>query len=192
MSAEIFSHSFHEAARCLDLFIRDEEAQAGLVTLAESLAKSFEAGGKVLIAGNGGSLADAMHFAEEWTGRFRRERKPFPAMVLNDPTHLTCVGNDYGFDFIFSRMIDAFAKPEDIVILLSTSGNSQNLIHAAESTKNAGAQLVGFLGRGGGKLGPLCDQMIMAPGETSDRIQEIHMLSLHILIEAVEVRLGVA
>lgn len=192
VSAEIFSHSFHEAARCLDAFIRDEQAQAGLVTLAESLAKSFEAGGKVLIAGNGGSLADAMHFAEEWTGRFRRDRKAFPAMVLNDPTHLTCVGNDYGFDFIFSRMIDAFAKPEDIVILLSTSGNSQNLIHAADSAKNAGAFLVGFLGRGGGKLGPLCDLAIMAPGETSDRIQEIHMLSLHILIEAVELRLGVA
>lgn len=190
MSAEVFSSSFREAARCLEVFLNDEEAQAGLVLLAEDLAKSFESGGKVLIAGNGGSLADAMHFAEEWTGRFRRERRPLPAMVLNDPTHLTCVGNDYGFDFVFSRMVEAFAKPEDIVILLSTSGNSPNLIYAAEAAKKAGARLVGFLGRGGGKLGPMCDQVVMAPGETSDRIQEIHMLSLHILIEAVEVRLG--
>jgi len=192
MSAEIFSRSFKEASLCLEAFIRDEEAQAGLVSLAESLAQMFEAGGKVLIAGNGGSLADAMHFAEELTGQFRRERKPLPAMVLNDPTHLTCVSNDQGFDFVFSRMIDAFAKPEDIVILLSTSGNSENLVKAAESATKAGAKVVGFLGRGGGRLAPLCDQVIMAPGQTSDRIQEIQMLCLHIVIEAVEVRLGLA
>lgn len=192
MSADVFAQSFAEAANCLDRFIKDAEAQQTLVDLTERMAVVFESGGKVLIAGNGGSLADAMHFAEEWTGRFRRERRPFPAMVLNDPTHLTCVGNDYGFDYIFSRMVDAFAKPEDMVILLSTSGNSQNLVLAAESATRIGAHVVGFLGRGGGKLGPMCDTVVMAPGTTSDRIQEIHMLCLHILIEAVEVRLGVS
>lgn len=190
MSAEVFAKSFAEAARCLDLFIKDRDAQDRLIVLAERLALTFQYGGKVMIAGNGGSLADAMHFAEEWTGRFRNDRKPLPAMVLNDPTHLTCVSNDYGFDVVFSRMVEAFGRHGDILILLSTSGNSRNLILAAEAGRAAGCHVVGFLGKGGGKLAPLCDSVIMAPGLTSDRIQEIHMASLHILIEAVEVRLG--
>ncbi|CAN5653718.1 D-sedoheptulose 7-phosphate isomerase [soil metagenome] len=192
MAADIFKSSFAAAAECLDTFRNDAAAQSGLVDLAERLARTFEAGGKVLVAGNGGSLADAMHFAEEWTGRFRNDRRPFPAMVMNDPTHLTCVGNDYGFDHVFSRMVEAFARPEDVVFLLSTSGNSRNLVCAAEAARKIGTHVVGFLGRGGGELLPLCDTVVMAPGTTSDRIQEIHMLSLHILIEAVEARLGVA
>ncbi len=146
----------------------------------------------MLIAGNGGSMADAMHFAEEWTGRFRNDRRPFPAMALADPTHLSCVGNDYGFEHVFSRPVEAFANQGDILILLSTSGNSINLERAAEAAKGKGAAVIGFLGRGGGRIAPLCEVVVMATGDTSDRIQEIHMMSLHILIEAVEVVLEVA
>jgi D-sedoheptulose 7-phosphate isomerase len=159
--------------------------------ISVKLANVFRNGGKVLIAGNGGSLADAMHFAEEWTGRYRNSRQPFPAMALADPTHLTCVANDFGYEVGFSRMITAFAKPEDMVILLTTSGNSQNLLLAADAAHDKGAVVVGFLGRGGGPLLEKCDMVFMAPGETSDRIQEIHMLCLHILIEATEIELGV-
>jgi len=137
-------------------------------------------------------MADAMHFAEEWTGRFRNDRRPLPAMALSDPTHLTCVANDFGFDHVFSRMVEAFARPEDLVILLSTSGNSSNLLKAAEAAKKAQASVVGLLGRDGGKLAPLCDLTLIAPGGRSDRIQELHMLLLHAVIDAVEHRLGIA
>ena len=186
---DTFQNSFDEAASCLELFRDDSSTQKRLVELAERLSQVFLSGGKVLAAGNGGSMADAMHFAEEWTGRFRKERRPWPALALADPTHLTCVSNDYGFDEVFSRMVVAFAKPTDMVLLLSTSGNSQNLLEAAKAAKQVGAHVVGFLGRGGGKLAPLCDTVIMAPGNTSDRIQEIHMLCLHVLIEVVEATL---
>lgn len=182
-----FERSFSDAADALAAFRKDQGAQAALTRLADWLAESLRHGHKALIAGNGGSMADAMHFAEEWTGRFRKDRRPYPAMALGgDPTHLTCVGNDYGFDYVFSRGVEAFAQPGDVLILLSTSGNSNNLILAAEAAKLRSVPVVGFLGRGGGKLLPLCDLVVMAPGETSDRIQEIHMMALHVLIEVVE------
>ena len=192
MLGAIFQQSFQEAAACLHSFVTDEAAQAALVELADKLVASYEAGGKVLIAGNGGSMADAMHFAEELTGRFRGERIPLPAIAMADPTHTTCVANDYGFEFVFSRMIQAFGKPEDVVILLSTSGNSPNVLRAARTARESGIYVAGFLGKGGGALAALCDLTVLAPGQTSDRIQEIHMLSLHILIEALEVGLKLA
>jgi len=188
----IFQNSFTEAIRLTQEFLADDIQQVNLEALSKATVKCFEGSGKILIAGNGGSMADAMHFAEEWTGRFRRERRPFPAMALADPTHLTCVSNDYGFDYVFSRMVKAFGGPDDILILLSTSGNSKNLIEAAKAGREQGMQVVGFLGRGGGPLKSECDLVVMAPGVTSDRIQEIHMMSLHILIEAVEVMMQVA
>jgi D-sedoheptulose 7-phosphate isomerase len=188
-----FVESFQEANQALEQYRADEAIQESLTTIAARLTHVLRSGGKVLIGGNGGSMADAMHFAEEWTGRFRKERQPFPAVVLGgDPTHLTCVGNDYGFEEIFSRSVIAFARPEDMVILLSTSGNSENLVRAAKAAREIGCQVVGFLGKGGGNLAPLCELAIIAPGQTSDRIQELHMLSLHILIEVVERELGVA
>ena len=178
----------------MDAFVADQEAQSALVELARLLCRTFAQGGKVLIAGNGGSMADAIHFAEEWTGRFREDRRPYPALALADACHLSCVGNDYGFDHVFSRMVAAFATSEDALFLLSTSGNSRNLVLAAEAGRAAGCRVVGFLGRGGGQLTEYCDIVVMAPGETADRIQEIHMTCLHILIEAVEAELknGVA
>jgi D-sedoheptulose 7-phosphate isomerase len=190
MIDKIFENSFKDAAECLREYRTDASVMATLNGLAERLHRVFEDGGKVLIAGNGGSMADAIHFAEEWTGRFRNDRKPYPAMALADAAHLTCVANDYGFEVVFSRMVQAFAKPGDLLILLSTSGNSPNLLLAAGAGRESGCHVVGFLGKGGGKLLPLCDTVVMAPGTTSDRIQELHMISLHVLIEAVEALLA--
>lgn len=152
----------------------------------------FKAGCKLMTAGNGGSMADAMHVAEEFTGRFRADRPPLAAIALSDPTHITCVANDYGFEHVFSRPVEALAKPGDVLLLLSTSGSSQNLVLAAQAARQRKAAVVGFLGRGGGALLSHCDIVVMAPGETSDRIQELHMMALHAVIQAVEVELGYA
>ncbi len=185
----IFERAFGDAATVLDQFRRDPEVLATLEAMADEIAECFGHRGRIFACGNGGSLTDAAHFAEEFTGRFRDERSPLPAMAFTDPAHLTCVANDYGFEFVFSRMVEAFGHSGDILVLLSTSGNSDNLIRAAKAAQFRGVRTYGFLGRGGGDLAPMCDRVVMAPGSTSDRIQELHMLALHALIEAVEARL---
>jgi D-sedoheptulose 7-phosphate isomerase len=154
--------------------------------IAGKIASTFENGHKVLICGNGGSMCDAMHFAEEFTGRFRKDRKPLPAIALSDPSHITCVGNDYGFDEIFARGVAAYGKSNDLLIGISTSGNSSNIIKAIKQAKKQKMHTIGLLGKDGGLLKTQCDQEIIAPGVTTDRIQEIHMTILHIIIEAVE------
>ena len=187
---EVFEASLAEAARCLDQFRHSPECLDACTAFADAILACYQNGNKVLIAGNGGSMADALHFAEEWTGRFKKDRKPYPAMALGESTHITCVGNDYGYDYVFSRMVEAFGKPGDLLVLLSTSGNSKNCVLAAEAGKAQGLKVVGFLGKGGGKMLDMCDIVVMAPGETSDRIQEVHMAVLHMAIEAVERALG--
>lgn len=134
-------------------------------------------------------MCDAMHFAEEFSGRFRVDREPYPAIALSDPAHLTCVANDYGFDHVFSRQIDALAHEGDVLVLLSTSGNSPNIVLAAEAARRRKAVVLGCLGRGGGAVKGLCDIVLHAPGEGSDRIQELHMMALHAIIEAVEMEM---
>jgi D-sedoheptulose 7-phosphate isomerase len=131
-------------------------------------------------------MADAMHVAEEFSGRFRMDRRPYGAIALSDPAHLTCVANDYGYDFVFSRQVDGLGRRGDALLVMSTSGESQNLVKAAEAARAKGLTVIGALGRGGGKLRPLCDHVLMVPGEGSDRIQELHMLAFHAIIEAVE------
>lgn len=185
-----FNDAFAEAERLMAQFRADSTAQRALVQAAQRLTESLRTGGKALVCGNGGSMADAMHFAEEWTGRFMADRRPYPVMALSDPTHLTCVGNDYGFEQVFARMVTAFGKPGDLLFVLSTTGRSRNLVLAAEAAKEAGLGVIGFLGRGGGAVAALCDVVVMAPGDRSDRIQEIHMCALHALIEVVERELG--
>jgi D-sedoheptulose 7-phosphate isomerase len=163
-------------------------AQTFLEKGALALAACFQAGGKVLIAGNGGSLCDAAHFAEELTGFFRKKRKALPAIALSEPGHLTCVGNDMGFEYVFARAIEAYGKPGDLFIGLSTSGNSPNIIRAFEKAKELGLMTMAFLGKnGGGKLKGCADLELVIDGfSTSDRIQEAHMAAIHILIELVE------
>lgn len=179
-----------EAEKRLGEWIADPDTVRNLEEFARMCAECLASGGRLISCGNGGSLCDAMHFAEEFTGRFRQSRKPYAAIALADPTHITCVGNDYGFDEIFSRGVEAYGREGDVLLLLSTSGNSTNLIRAAQKAKELGVHVVGFLGKGGGELAPLCDLSVIVPGNTSDRIQELHMLGLHAVIESVEHRLG--
>lgn len=155
------------------------------------LADVFTSGGKVLIAGNGGSLCDATHFAEELTGYFREDRPALPALALADPGHITCVGNDAGFNEIFARGIEAYGKRGDLFFALTTSGNSPNIVRAVEQAKEQGLYTAALLGKGGGKLKGCCDHELIIEGiKTSDRIQEAHMTAIHIIIEMVEGLLG--
>lgn len=179
-------NSYVETARLLNNFIENEKNNKVTETIAVDMAKAFETGNKVLIAGNGGSNCDALHFAEEFTGRFRGNRKALPAIAISDSSHITCVGNDFGFDYIFSRGIEAYGKEGDFFIGLSTSGNSANIVKAVEASKELGMKTIALLGKDGGKLKGMCDYEFIIPGATSDRIQEIHMMILHIIIEGVE------
>ncbi len=179
-------HSVNEAVRAA-LLLQEEESIEFIERVAASVADCFSSGGKVLIAGNGGSLCDAMHFAEEFTGFYREKRRPFPAMALADPSHMSCVANDTSFEEVFLRMIEAFGKEGDIFIALTTSGNSKNLIRAAQGARERGVKVIGFLGKTGGLLKDLCDDAWVVEGFSySDRIQEAHMAAMHIIIEAVE------
>lgn len=155
--------------------------------VAKQLAHCFRGGNKLLVAGNGGSLCDAAHFAEELTGYFREERPALPAICLNEPGHITCVGNDAGFDTIFSRAIEAHGKKGDLFVGLTTSGNSENLVRAFKTAKERGLITVAFLGKGGGKLKGVADFELLIEGfKYSDRIQEAHMAAIHIIIELME------
>ncbi|MBC2856499.1 MAG: D-sedoheptulose 7-phosphate isomerase [Cetobacterium sp.] len=179
-------NSYKTTLEMLEKFIKEESKRNETEKVAKSLSETFFEGNKVLICGNGGSNCDALHFAEEFTGRFRGNRRALPAIALSDSSHITCVGNDYGFDYIFSRGVEAYGKPGDMFIGISTSGNSENVIKAVESAKKMGLKTVVLLGKDGGKLKGMCDHEFIIPGATSDRIQEIHMMILHIIIEGVE------
>lgn len=170
----------------LENFIKEEEKRKETEKTAEALAETFNNGNKVLICGNGGSNCDALHFAEEFTGRFRGDRRALPAIAISESSHITCVGNDYGFDYVFSRGVEAYGKPGDMFIGISTSGNSGNVIKAVEAAKKIGMKTCVLLGKDGGKLKGMCDYEFIIPGKTSDRVQEIHMMILHIIIEGVE------
>ncbi|MGE3109235.1 MAG: SIS domain-containing protein [Phycisphaerales bacterium] len=172
----------------LDRLRGSEEALAAAASLGMRIAACFRAGGKILICGNGGSCCDANHFAEELTGRFRADRPPLPAIACVDAAHITCTANDFGFDHVFERWVTALGKPGDVLIVLSTSGNSQNILLAARAGRSAGMHVAAMLGKDGGTLHAqhASDTVIIVPGETSDRIQELHMLLLHALVESVE------
>lgn len=186
-----FTKALTDGADLLQQCVGNPEFLDSLGRAAVIVSSALKVGNRVFACGNGGSLADAAHFAEEFSGRFRQDRAPLPALAFTDPMHMSCVANDYGYEFVFSRMVEAFGKPGDVLLMLSTSGNSANLIRAAEAARANGVSVIGFLGRGGGAVASHCDVVVMAPGETSDRIQEVHMLCLHALIEAVEQDLGV-
>jgi len=178
--------SVHEAVRAA-IILQEEDSVLFLERVAGYLVECFSSGGKVMVAGNGGSLCDAMHFAEELTGFYRERRRPFPAMALADPSHMSCVANDTSFEFVFSRYVEAFGQPGDIFIALSTSGNSKNLVQAAKMAQGKDVKVIGFLGKGGGVLKDHCDDCWIVDGFShSDRIQEVHMAGIHIIIEAVE------
>jgi len=167
-------------------FASDPRNAQKIDALAQVCAESVRGEGKLLAVGNGGSCADAVHFCEELTGRYRDDRAPIPAIACSDAGHITCVGNDYGFDSIFSRWIDGLGKQGDVLIALSTSGNSANIVKAVEVAKRKGMHIATLLGKGGGQLAGGADTEWVVPGDTSDRIQELHMLILHALVGAIE------
>jgi D-sedoheptulose 7-phosphate isomerase len=167
--------------------LKHPQAVAFMEKTANMLVECFRKGNKVIIAGNGGSLCDAAHFAEELTGIFRGIRPALPAIALSEPGHITCVGNDLGFEYVFSRGVEAYGKPGDIFAGLTTSGNSVNLIKAFETAQRLELKTIAFLGKQGGKLKGVADLELHIEGfSTSDRIQEVHMAAIHIIIEMME------
>jgi len=177
-------------AIALATWLRDAERASGAIAaIAQHLADCLHGGGRVLTCGNGGSLCDAMHFAEEMSGRFRDDRPALAVQAMADPAHMTCVANDYGFERIFARGVEAWGKAGDALVVFSTSGKSPNLIAAVEVARARGLSVVGLLGRDGGPLRTACDHVIVVPGTTSDRIQEVHIKIVHLLIELIEERL---
>ena len=186
MLKENIRNSYLTSYETVKAFVENDENIEKTVKIAEGLAKAYKNGKKSLIAGNGGSNCDAMHFAAEFTGRFRKDRIALPSISISDSSHITCVGNDYGFNFIFAKGIEAFGQEGDFFFGISTSGNSQNVIEAIKLAKEKGLKTVGLLGKDGGKLKGVCDYEFIVQGETTDRIQEVHMIILHIIIEGVE------
>lgn len=190
--ASLVEHSLREARRVLDEFAGSAETIRRVERMVGMLVDSLRAGGKVLVCGNGGSLCDASHFAEELTGRFRKDRPALGAIALSEPGHLTCTANDYGFEHVFSRGVEALGREGDVLIAMSTSGNSGNVVRAVEAAKQRGIATILLLGKDGGLLRGRGDVELVAPGATADRIQELHMLVLHVLVEGVERGLGYA
>lgn len=189
MTRKTIIHSIDEAVKAAE-FLRRPESVAFIDKAAERIAACYSNGGKLLIAGNGGSLCDAMHFAEEMTGQFRSKRPALAAIAIADPGHLTCVSNDMGFESVFSRGVEALGKPGDLFIALTTSGNSPNLLAALLKAKEMELGTIAFLGKTGGKTKGIADlEWIVSGFPYSDRIQEAHMAAIHILIESVEARL---
>jgi D-sedoheptulose 7-phosphate isomerase len=182
--------AFEEASATLEAFLADPRCLEGVGRFAAQAEETFRRGGKLLACGNGGSMCDAMHFAEEWTGRFRSDRDPLPAIAFSDPSQLTCIANDFGYDEVFARLVAAYGRPGDLLVVLSTSGGSPNIIRACEVARERDILTVGLLGKGGGRVAELVDVPIVVPrATTSDRIQEVHIKCLHIAIEVVERRL---
>jgi D-sedoheptulose 7-phosphate isomerase len=185
--------ALEEAATVLDAVRDDVRFQDAADRFVDVAHATLAGGGTLYSCGNGGSMCDAMHFAEEWTGRFRNDRRALPAMSFSDPSHLTCIANDFGYEEVFARLVHAFARPGDALVVLSTSGNSPNVLRACAAGRERGVTVVGLLGKGGGKMLELCDVALVVPlATTSDRIQEIHIKVLHAVIEAVEARLFAA
>ncbi|RIJ37233.1 D-sedoheptulose 7-phosphate isomerase [Pontibacter oryzae] len=180
-----------QAQEVLTAFLSDAKNIASIELAANEMAKAVQNGGKILSCGNGGSMCDAMHFAEELTGRYRDNRKALPAISISDASHMSCVGNDYGYDYVFSRYVEALGNAGDALLAISTSGNSGNVIKAAEAAKAKGMKVIGLTGKDGGKLAPLCDVEVRVPHfGYADRVQEIHIKVIHIFILLLEQKLA--
>ncbi|EKT59403.1 D-sedoheptulose 7-phosphate isomerase [Providencia sneebia] len=187
MYQDLIRGELSEAADTLAQFLNDEKNINAIEDAAVLLANSFKAGGKVLSCGNGGSHCDAMHFAEELTGRYRDNRPAYPAIAISDVSHLSCVSNDFGYEFVFSRFIEGVGREGDVLLGISTSGNSGNIIKAISAAREKGMKVITLTGKDGGKMAGTADIEIRVPHfGYADRIQEIHIKVIHILIQLIE------
>jgi D-sedoheptulose 7-phosphate isomerase len=178
---------FIEAQSVLTEFLEGEQNFRNIESAGRLITDALRDGRKVISCGNGGSMCDAMHFAEELSGRYRNDRPALAAISISDPSHLSCVGNDYGFPYVFSRMVEAIGQPGDVLFAISTSGNSENILNAIEAAKRSGLKVIGLTGKDGGKMAGTCDVEIRAPYSAyADRSQEIHIKVIHSLIDYVE------
>jgi D-sedoheptulose 7-phosphate isomerase len=180
------AQSFKRSQQAMAAFCGSPANLKAVETVAVTLAETFRNGNKVLVCGNGGSSCDAMHFAEECVVKLRHDRAALPAIALTESSYLLAAGNDYGFDRVFERGVEAYGTPGDMLVAISTSGNSPNVIRAVKAAARRRMVTVGLLGRDGGKMKGLCDLELVVKGETADRVQEVHMAVLHIIIEGVE------
>lgn len=184
---ETIIKSLDEARRTLEEFMSSPSALDQIEKAAQICVEALRDGNKIISCGNGGSLCDATHFAEELTGRYRDSRCPLPAIAINDPAYMTCVGNDFGFQNVFSRYVEGVGSKGDVLLAISTSGNSQNILDAVAKAQKKGMKVISLTSLGESKLSPLSDVAICTPRTAhSDRIQEIHIKVIHILIQCIE------
>ena len=187
MYQDLIRHELNEAAQVLQAFIADPQNLLAIEAAATMIADSFRQEGKVLSCGNGGSHCDAMHFAEELTGRYRENRPGYAGIAISDPCHLSCVSNDFGYEFVFSRYVEAVGRSGDVLLGISTSGNSGNILRAIEAAKSKGIKTIALTGKDGGKMAGLADVEIRVPHfGYADRIQEVHIKIIHLLIQLIE------
>lgn len=187
MHQDLIRNELNEALQTLQNFLSDERHIQSIEDAAKLIVDTFKAGGKVLSCGNGGSHCDAMHFAEELTGRYRENRPGYPAIAISDPSHLSCVSNDFGYEQVFSRYVEAVGNKGDVLVGISTSGNSANIIRAFDAARAKGMRVIVLTGKEGGKMAGSADVEICVPHfGYADRIQEIHIKAIHILILLIE------
>lgn len=178
---------FSDAYAVLVAFLSSDENFKNIEKAGTIMVQAIQQGGKIISCGNGGSMCDAMHFAEELSGRYRNDRRALPAISIADASHISCVGNDYGYSYIFSRYVEALGGTNDVLLGISTSGNSENVINAIQVAKQKGMKVIGLTGKDGGKMASLCDVEIRAPqSQYADRAQEIHIKVIHSLIDYIE------
>jgi D-sedoheptulose 7-phosphate isomerase len=191
MSVDHVRATLVEARSALDALLADEPTLQAIDAAGSLLAHTFAAGGKAYSCGNGGSMCDAMHFAEELTGRYRDDRPGYAAVAISDPSHLSCVGNDYGYEQVFARYVAAHGRAGDVLLAITTSGTSRNVVAAAKRARELGVKVIALTGRAGTPITELADIAIVTPGgRYADRVQELHIKVIHLLIELVERRLA--
>ncbi len=187
MYQDLIRNELNEAAQVLQAFMADPQNLLNIEAAAKLIADSFRQQGKVLSCGNGGSHCDAMHFAEELTGRYRENRPGYAGIAISDPSHLSCVSNDFGYEYVFSRYVEAVGREGDVLLGISTSGNSGNIIRAIDAAKSKGIKTIALTGKDGGKMAGLADVEIRVPHfGYADRIQEVHIKIIHLLIQLIE------
>lgn len=183
---DFITQALTDAHKTLTAFLEDSETSNDISKAISGFNRTLKSDGKILACGNGGSMCDSLHFVEELTGRYRKDRPPISAISMGEAGHITCVANDYGYDHIFSRCVQAWGRDGDALLAISTSGNSKNVVNAVIEAKKQNMFVVGLLGKDGGELKSMVDVPLIVPSQVTDRIQEVHIKIIHIFIEGIE------